>query len=72
MILLILLILLFFVIPLLLQHGFTAMLPAAAEATLLGKGKHVLEVHAIGTPSCGVPTALSEGSEFYVCDGKQC
>ena len=54
------------------EHGFTLVLPAAAAATLESKGKHVLEVHAIGTPSCGIPTGLSEGSEFWVCDGKQC
>ena len=54
------------------EHGFSLELPAAAASTLMGEGKHVLEVRCIGTPSCATPSVLSEGSTFWVCSGKTC
>ena len=53
-------------------HGFSITLPPAAAAKLMAPGKHVAQVRAVGTPSASVPTALSEGSELLVCDGKPC
>jgi hypothetical protein len=53
-------------------HGFTASLPAAAAAMLMGAGKHSVSVVAVGTPSTQQPTALPGGSEVLMCDGTVC
>ena len=54
------------------EHGFSLELPLFAATLLMSDGKHILEVHCIGTPSCAMPSVLSEGSTFWVCGGKAC
>jgi hypothetical protein len=54
------------------EHGFVACLPKSATTALMGPGKHVLDVHAIGGPNCPSPARLPEFSEVMVCDGKLC
>ena len=54
------------------RHGFTCVLSAAAHAAL-AKGRHAVNVLAIGTPSASIPTPLPESAGgFSVCDGKLC
>ena len=53
-------------------HGFTVDLPHTAAATLLGKGRHLLEARVLGSPATAIPTLLPEGSAIWVCDGRLC
>ena len=54
------------------EHGFSILLSKDDTASLLGSGKHLLSVKAVGCPSCEGPTDLPQVGSIMYCDGKQC
>ena len=48
------------------DHGFTLLLPPAAAATLMGEGRHMLEVKAIGRRKTAASFSLSVKVSYQV------